>query len=104
VERDTTTGEDGTLAAELRENALLLEAPNGEEQTACWSRWVEIPCKDCFNISLWAYSASYSQRSSAQTNRNTAPKLARTTTSVQMNFLFMVYCKCERFKFISATG
>jgi len=38
VERDTTAGEDVTLAAELRENALLLEAANGEEQTACWSR------------------------------------------------------------------
>jgi len=39
VERNTTAGEDVTLAEELRENVrLLLEAANREEQTACWSR------------------------------------------------------------------
>jgi hypothetical protein len=59
---------------------------------------VGISTENSFDISLWLYGESFSERPSGQTNANSA-KLARTATSILANFLFMVCCQIERVEF-----
>jgi hypothetical protein len=59
---------------------------------------VGISTENSLDIAPWLYGESFSERPSGQTNANSA-KLARTTTSILANFLFMVCCLIERVEF-----
>ncbi len=95
MERDSSAG-DAAAEDDRWECALLFEWVSGDRQTACWCRGDRMLWGGDFNMPLWIFAAaSSSQRSSGQTKRNIAAKVAR-TARIGMNFSFMVYCNCPK--------